>query len=172
MLIQVRVVNPHLRKHPITGSGRRMYVADDDGWLRAVRDGQFIAPEPGVHPDCAARFRQISDYKVEPPPKQQVEPPPKAPSAPVRTLPPLPPPPTATARIAPPPDGHPDPEPSRSATTLPTGLPPDDAWSISEWLTNAHELGISLSDADKRLRPKAKLVERIRERANAGARES
>lgn len=58
--IQVQHRLVHSRGSRVAGTGGRLYHVDDKGLLHLVVGG-IVSPQPGCHPECAARFAMFPD---------------------------------------------------------------------------------------------------------------
>lgn len=177
-LIHVRATAPHMRGQRIAGAGGLVYwIHPNTGCLHQAT-GNSTSPDPGVDPDSADRFKQFAGFEVGK----------KPPPPPVGTKPPAPSPPSASsgavrgrtpASSGSAADGDlPDSdtavsgsldvslEASEPGTQVADQLPADiSTWAIKRWISEAADLGISLTEAEASTRPKAKLVQLIRDKA-------
>lgn len=160
--IGVKATRPNMRNQRIAGTGNRLYwIHPQTGMLHLV-NGLTVAVESGVHPDCAARFRQFNGYEVEkrpppaPPRRSQVAPPPPPPASDE----------SETGGL--PPDSDPSVAGSSDAPAEPVLLPEDaDELTISGWLSLADDLGLELSAEEQATRPKSDLVALIRDKVSS-----
>ena len=159
--IQVKATNPNMRNQRIAGVGGRTYwIEPHTGLLHQVDGPHPPAVEPGVHPDCAARFRQFNGYEVEkrppappPPPRRKVQDPP-SPTDPASG---------ESETGGAPPDSDLSVTGSPDASDEPVELPEDDdELTIKGWLKLADSLGLGLTEDEAATRPKGDLVALIR----------
>lgn len=169
VLVEHRKV--HARGMMVAGvaEGRLYHVNLKTGLLHLCLGGGAVQEEPGCHPDDVEEYRQFeSEFEVKsarktPPPPPKKAPAPQADPEPEPAEPTEEDPDTESADGGDSESDDPTPDLSEDEETSPPAFPEIDSMSIKEWLIWTEEQGLELEDDQKAVRPKADLIDLIRE---------